>query len=245
MKLTSRNGRTIQLTEAGRLLFNYASRLFALETEMEKSMADLKNGYAGHLHLFATNLPAQILMPEWLARFKKKYPSVTVQLSKGNSYAAFKSLLNYSADLAFVAGGWQEPGISFQTVYEDELIFIVPKNHRLAGKEVFLEELIKEPFVYREQGSATRKRLISLCRLKSLDPPKASVQVEGVNESIEAVKAGLGAMLVSAIPAGPFLERGEVSRVYIKTVQLKLPIKLCTRENEKLSPAAGNFIELL
>ncbi|MFC4619357.1 LysR family transcriptional regulator [Camelliibacillus cellulosilyticus] len=245
LKLLAPKGRTIQLTETGRWLAEQSHRLFALEADIEKEIADRREGKSGVLRLFATQLPARTLLTEWMVQFKKQYPDVDVQLFRGNTHHAFESLLNYEAHIAVIASEWQDLDIDSFTLFEDELVFIVPTRHRLAGREVELKEILREPFVYREKGSATRQKLMSLCQYVNVDPPRVGLMIEGLNESIEAVKIGYGAMLVPAFAVKSELNHHEVERVWVKDIHLSLPLRVCTRKKTPLFSVAKNFIAFI
>jgi DNA-binding transcriptional LysR family regulator len=245
LTLLSPLGRGIQLTEAGDLLFAYARRLFAWENELESRLRDFREGRIGTLRIVATNLAANLLLPRWMAAFKQAYPQVNVMLTTGNSRTAFDHLLHYQADIAVVAGGWEEPGVTRDILWEDELWFIVPRGHRLASQEVPLGELMKEPFLSREEGSSTRERLLSLCKAHNVEPPTIGLHFTGMNEAIRCVIAGYGAMLVPALAVSEHVQRGEVARVFVTGVEIRRPITVCRREEEELSPAASQFVQMI
>lgn len=245
IRLIQSKGRSIQLTEAGHELAIHSNRLFALEGEIEKKMSDLKTGMQGNLRICMTSLPANTVLPHWIVKYKESYPLVNVQLFKSNSRTSFQRLLDYSVHVAVVCGELEEEGVDSYTLLEDELIFIVPGSHRLAGKEVSLEELMKEPFVFREEGSYTRRKLVALCESAMINEPSSFIQIEGMNESIEAVKAGYGAALVPLLAVKNELFIGELRRVFVKDVCIKHPIKLCIRKNEEPFSTAANFISLV
>lgn len=244
--LLAPKGRGVLLTDAGQLLAGYARRLFALEKEMESAVREYKAGFSGVLRIVATYLPANLLLPEWLARFKQEHPSVEVVLTTVNSREAVERLMHYDAEVAVYGGGWEEqPGIEWEELLEDELWFIVPKDHPYAGQEITLAEMMKVPFILREEGSSTRERLFSLCRALNVNPPKVGLQFNGVNEMVRAVMAGYGAIFISSLAVRDYVERGEVSRVYINSATLLNPIAVCTRKQEVLSPAAASFVSMI
>jgi DNA-binding transcriptional LysR family regulator len=245
IKLVVPKGRAIELTAAGEMLFRYGLRLFSLEKEIEQKMKEAKEGRTGQLRICATNLPARALLPKWTIDFKKKHPTVDIQLTKGNTEFAFKQLLHYEIDIAIVAGGWEHEEIESSTIFENELLFIVANEHKLGHQQVFLSQLARESFVYREDGSATRKKLISLFQTKNFDPPPIGLEMEGLYESIEAVKLGYGIMLAPKFAVKNELENNEVAPIFVHDVQLSLPIKLYKRKGEALSPVASRFTSFL
>ncbi|MFM1654558.1 LysR family transcriptional regulator [Brevibacillus sp. B_LB10_24] len=242
LTLLTPQGRGVQLTEAGELLARHAQRLFAMEKEIEQRLQALKEGTSGRLRVAATNLPTNLLLPVWLAKFKREHPGIQLELVSGNSREVFERLLSFEADLAVVAGGWEAEGVLREVLFEDELWFIVPVDHKYAGRLVPLADMMKEPFLLRGEGSSTRQMLISLCIANNVEPPVVGLQFYGMYESIRSVISGYGAMLVPALAAREYVERGDVAIVHVEGVKLNWPISLCQRKADPLSPAAARFI---
>ncbi|WP_339246069.1 LysR family transcriptional regulator [Paenibacillus sp. FSL R10-2796] len=240
-------GRGIALTDAGEELTLLAKRLFAVEQQIEQFTQDYVNGSNGSIRLAATYLPAHFLIPTWIAKFKQQYEQVEMMITTTNSSDALKQLLNVDVDIAIYGGIAEAYPDTIQTeeLFQDELWFVVAPDHRYANQQVSLSEMMKEPFVMREEGSSTRERLLSLCRTYNTPAPIISLQFNGLHEAIKAVIAGYGANFVSSLVVRKYVERGELCRVYVEGVHLKNTIAICTRKNEPLSAAAVNLIEMI
>lgn len=240
-------GRGIALTDAGERLAVLAKRLFAVEQQIEQFAAQRRDGMTGLIRIAATYLPAHFLLPAWIAKFKSHYEQVEMMITTTNSSDALNQLLNIEADLAIYGGLPEEYPDSVQTeeLFRDELWFVVAPNHRLAGRSVTLFEMMREPFVMREEGSSTRERLFALCRTYNAPPPKVALQFNGLNEAISAVIAGYGANFVSSLVVREYVERGELCRVMVEGVHLENSIAVCTRKHEPLSAAAENFLAMI
>lgn len=245
LQLLSARGRGIELTAEGELLYAKARRIFDWEKELESFLQEVRSGQAEKLRLFATNLPANRLLPKWLAAFKKRFPAVEVNLQTGNSKQAFDQLHRYQADISIVAGGWEEKGITREILFHDEMWFIVPSDHPLAGQKVPLDVLMNEPFLFREKGSSTRELLIALCRAHNVPIPKVGLQFNGMNEAIQSVLAGYGTMLVPEMIVKEYVLSGQAARVFVEGVQLKRPISICKREGEELALLAQSFVGMI
>lgn len=245
LTLVKPQGRSICLTQAGEQLYLYSRRLFSLEQEMESSMARWREGKRGRLVLCSTAIPSYALLPGWVVRFKARHPEVEVKLIRGNSREVFSKLREREAELGVVAGGWEEPGIQRRILWQDELCFIVLPDHPFAVQRVSLSRLLQEPFIYREEGSSTRMALLNVCEGQDLPPPPVGLESEGLFESIRAVAAGYGAMLVPATAVREELRRGEVARVQVDGISFRRPIALCFPEGEELSPPARRFVDMV
>lgn len=247
LSLFQPQGRGITLTDAGQELSVLANRLFAVERQMEQLVAEYRKGTAGHIRLAATYLPAHILLPTWIAKFKQQYEQVEMTITTTNSSDALKQLLNVNVDLA-IYGGLPEDypdTIMTEELFKDELWFVVAPGHRFADRQVTLEEMMQEPFVMREVGSSTRERLLALCRTYNAPSPRIALQFNGLHEAITAVVAGYGANFVSSLVVREYVERGELCRVYVEGIQLHNTIAVCTRKNEPLSASVTKFMELI
>jgi LysR family transcriptional regulator, low CO2-responsive transcriptional regulator len=240
-------GRGIGLTEAGAELVPLAKRLFSVEQQIEQFCLDYCSGSRGQIRLAATYLPSHFLLPAWLAKYKQRYEEVEMSITTTNSSDALKQLLNMDVDLAIYGGLPEESPNTIQTeeLFRDELWFVVSPDHRYANQRISLDEMMREPFVMREEGSSTRERLFALCRTHSAPSPRITLQFNGLHEAITAVIAGYGANFVSSLVVREYVERGELSRVYVDGIELQNIIAVCTRKHEPLSAAAMNFVDMI
>ncbi|UUZ93833.1 LysR family transcriptional regulator [Paenibacillus sp. P25] len=193
--------------------------------------------------LAATYLPANRLLPGWMAEFKRNHPAIELALTTVSSAQAAEPLLGYKADIAFIGGGAPlPPDIEQEALFDDPILFIVPKEHPFAGGRIRLEHLLELPFVLREEGSSAREMLFALCRSQRLPLPQVGLEFSGMNETIRAVVAGYGASVLSALEAEEYLKRGDVASVEVEGVRTAHPIRLCTLSGDPLSPAAAPFL---
>lgn len=244
--LLSPKGRGILLTQAGLQLAKQAKRLFSLEAEIDSYIDQLKNGAVGKLRIVATYLPANFLLPKWIGRYKQRYPEVEVEFTTTNSRSAIDQLINYEAEIAFIGGRKEfNPFIHSKELLEDKMVFVVHKDHKFASKHITLAEMAREPFVFREEGSSSREKLVSLCKIHNVNEPIVGLQINGLNETIRTVIEGYGVTFVSSLEVNEYITRGEVGTVYVDEIQLKNPISLCTRKKDTLAETALNFIQMI
>jgi DNA-binding transcriptional LysR family regulator len=235
-------GRGIAPTEAGRWLADRARVLFALERDIERGAQLIRLGEKGTLRIAATYLPANMLLPGWVANWKRAHPEIDIVLTTSNSREALDRLLHYEADLAVVGGGRPLPaGLRREQVLYDELCFIVSSGHPLAGRNATRERVLAEPIVAREKGSSGRELLAAICQMHGVPAPLIGLQCSGTAETIRAVASGYGTALASALEVRDSVERGEVSRITVDGVRIENPIGLYLRAGEAPPPAAENF----
>ncbi|WP_416297029.1 LysR family transcriptional regulator [Paenibacillus illinoisensis] len=246
IRLFISEGRRLVLTDVGVQLKEYAERLFLLEQDVENFVQDMREGKKGIIRLTATYLPSNFLLPGWIAKFKQTHEDVELVVSTTNTRMAFDQLLRYEAEIAVYGGsGVTHQGIHWDELFEDDMWFVVHPAHPYADQEVDLAQMVAEPFIMREEGSATRERLISLCSMNNVAAPRIALQFNGLNETISAVKAGYGANFISSLVVKEDVREGRLSRVYVRGIHLKNKIAVCTRAGEVLSPAAQHLVQLI
>lgn len=99
------------------------------------------------MRIVATYLPANFLLPKWIGLYKQQYPGVEVELITTNSSKAIDDLINYQAEIALIGGRREFHSlITSNELFEDQMLFIVHKNHKYARKKVALSEIVREPF---------------------------------------------------------------------------------------------------
>ncbi len=243
LTLLSPQGRGVGLSEAGDLVYTHAAKLFALELEMTRQFTAYREGTLGKLRLAATYLPANHLLPAWMAAFKSSHEQIELSLTTSNSRAAFNKLLYYEADLAFIGGSKEAPaGLLREELLMDELWFVVPGQHPLAGKTVSLAEMLQQPFVLREEGSSSRETLLAICRQYQVQFPQIGLQFNGQHETMRAVMSGYGASFISALEAAEYIHQQALARVHVDGIHAPNPIAVYRRSDEALSPACEQFL---
>ncbi|CDN45122.1 hypothetical protein BN871_GM_00050 [Paenibacillus sp. P22] len=147
LPLLQPDGRGIRLTDAGRQVKELADRLFAVERQIETLAEQYGRGDQGRLSLAATYLPANFLLPAWLAKFKQKHERVEMSVTTTNSSGALRLLQRMEADLALYGGLPEEhpDTIQAEELFQDELWFVVAPTHRHAGGSIGLDDMMREP----------------------------------------------------------------------------------------------------
>ena len=223
-RLFDRNHNRVTLTEAGRLVFRYAERIFETYTEMEAAMRELKGAVGGALVLGASTTVAEYLLPTFLGAFLRSHPEVGISLRVGNTEAVVAMVEESEIDLGVVEAPVSNRNLIVQPCLIDHLRLIVAPDHRLAThRKVTLRDFLDEAFVCREEGSGTREVIMEYLTRQGYSRNRLNLCMElGSAEAIKgAVAAGMGISILSesviakevtlghlvAIPLEPPLER--------------------------------------
>ena len=247
LELIERHGRRIALTHAGRVLHNYARRVFALEREMEDALAALRDVDAGEVTLAASTTTGVYLLPPIVARYRARYPHVKLHMTILNSSEIVEQTLNWNLDFGLVEGEAASlPAELKVEVFEhDELVLVVGPCHQWRERQNLKPEELREgELLLREQGSGIREVIEHALLLHNVQVRPLLTVPD--NEAIkQMVMSGVGAAIVSALAVQRELATSDLVRVPIAELDLHPELCLVQRVDKQLSRAAQAFCALL
>ena len=177
-QLFTRNGNSIVLTTAGKILAAYAERIFQTYTELENELAQLNNLEAGTLHIGASTTVAQTILPKLLAMFKQTYPAVAFTFTQGNTDMVTQLVLAGKIDIAIVEGAAHYPQIAYAPFAKDEIVLVTKANSQLAKKaEISPKQLLNIPLILREAGSGTLDIIFNALSAAGINPKDLTVEI--------------------------------------------------------------------
>jgi DNA-binding transcriptional LysR family regulator len=241
--LFDRSSRAGRLTDAGRVLQEYAERLLNLRDDAAVALGELRELHRGKLAIAANEFTALYLLPV-LGEFRRLHPMirVTVQRSLGSHIPG--DVLRHSSELGVLSYDPQEPQLRSIVVYLDELIFVIPPRHPLAGEtQVSIRQLGAESFVAHIVPSPYREKVIQTFQ-RHKTPLHMDVELPTLQAIKRFVAMGNGVALVPAISVENELARGELVRIPVRELRLHRKLRLVYRKAASLSHAARAFLKV-
>ena len=154
--LFERKGNRIHLTKAGKVNYEFLKKIQQQYEELEFELGRLNDTFKGTLRLGASSTISQYVIPEIIAAFYKRYPSINLHLYSGNSVDIQKKLISEDIDLALVENNSSLSELKYIDFLEDELVVVTGSNSVYAKrKQIALSDFIEIPIVLREKGSGT------------------------------------------------------------------------------------------
>ncbi len=242
--LFARGARAGQLTDAGKLLVDYAERMLNLRQETKRALEDLRAGGRGELSLGVNESSIHALLPA-LVRYRRLYPDVSLAVRRTFSRDIPTELLNHRLDLGVVSFVPQEQQLAAVRIFRDELAFVVSPRHRLAkrgrvdiadlGNEVFVAHIVESPF---------RNRVIQLFA-KHHVPLEMRVELPTIESIKRFVQMDMGVAIVPRMCARWEVEQGLLVEVKIRQLRMPRDLYLLHRKRGPLSHAAAAMLRLL
>jgi DNA-binding transcriptional LysR family regulator len=241
-----RHGRTVALTEAGRVFQPYATQVVNAAEGGRQAVLDLGGLGRGALLVGASTTPGIYVLPSIIARFRARYPGIDLKLSIANSRTIEERVRARELDLGVVGGhvlGAGEHCVAAGLV--DEIVLIVAPGHPWAKqREIRVEKLGDEPLLMREEGSATRyvtERALQQAGVRG----KIAMELDHTEAIKQAVMAGLGIALVSVHTIKGELASRRLAALRVRGLQLRRHFHVIHDEGRRLSASAQVFLTLL
>jgi DNA-binding transcriptional LysR family regulator len=247
-RLIDRMAKQAEPTAAGQTLYRYAKRLDALREEAEAAIAAMQGEVRGRLHVGASTIPGNYLLPELIGGFTRQHPGVNVALEIADSARIMARVLGGDLELGVVGAASRDRNALQEPLMSDRLQLIVPAGHRWAGHErVTLTDLIEEPFIIREQGSGTLAALQTALQQAGMGLRQLHIVAEmGTTTAvIRGIKAGVGVSILSPLAVYEELAEGRLQALDVADLSLERHFYLIRHRQRSLSPVAGAFAAYL
>jgi len=221
--LIERSPRGSHLTRDGELVAGWAQAAVDAAAALDAGVTSLRAHSDAVLRVAASMTVAEYLLPGWLTVLRTRDPQTAVALTAGNSAEVAAAVIGGRADLGFVEGPDQPPGLASQQVSADRLTVVVAPGHRWDRRRsgITAAELAVTPLVVREPGSGTRRyfeQALSAHGDRDRVPPVAVLSSTTAIKS--AVAAGIGPAVLSSLAVAPELAAGTLRAVKVTDLDL-------------------------
>ncbi|OJX79478.1 LysR family transcriptional regulator [Magnetospirillum sp. 64-120] len=243
LALLDRSTRGLTLTEAGRLLFDAACRIFALEAGVEGQLRDMAGLHGGTLVLGASNTIGNHVLPPLLARFASLYPGIEITLLVSNSEEVAERLEDGVLHLGFVEGPADLDRFDAHAIGQDHIVAVATAGHPLTLETtVTAATLCHRVMVAREKGSGTRAIIDQAHAQAGLDfHPHITVSTA---QALKNLLLAGGVAWVPRLSVLTELADGRLVELPVADLTIARTLSLITRRGRSLSPAARSFAAL-
>ncbi|WP_457634951.1 LysR substrate-binding domain-containing protein [Persephonella sp.] len=153
--LFKREKKGVVLTEEGKLLYQYASKILDDYSLLEEGLSNLRENLQRNLRIGASTTIGDFLLPDILPDFIKNKGDIKVNLFVGNSKEIEEGILSKTFYIGLIEDEVHSNKYEKFEFFSDEIILIASKNTNIPDV-IEPEDLKKYRFVFREQGSGTR-----------------------------------------------------------------------------------------
>lgn len=241
--LIDRSSRDGTLTDAGRVLLDYATRLLRLAHEAGRAVGDLRNVRTGRVLIGSNEGGVHAVLP-LIEAFHPRYPGVLVEIRRLHARQMAREVLERAVDFGVLTFNPQERELASLAIGTDELVLLVAPGHPAAARrQVTMEEMGRLRVIAHNDPSPARERVLRLYERRHT-PLNICLSLPSLDGIKRAVETGLGVALLPRRCAQGELARGQLVAVRVPELRSPRPLRLVYRRTGDLSHAAEAFLDV-
>ena len=192
-----REGRKLQLTQAGRYLLGVANRVLPQLTLAEERLAQFAQGERGTLRIGMECHPCYQWLLKVVAPYLAKWPGVDVDVKQKFQFGGIGALFAHEIDLLVTPDPLHKPGLVFEPVFDYEQVLVVSRQHPLAGQDFVQPEQLAAEVLITYPVGIERLDIYNRFLLPAGVAPRQHKIIETTDILLQMVASGRG---VSALP---------------------------------------------
>lgn len=241
-QLFDRRSKDGTLTEAGRVLLEYAQRLTRLAEETEAAVGELRDLRRGRVLVGCNESAVHILLP-LVAKFRSHHPQIEVDIRRVQARQIAVEVVQGSLDFGVLTFQPTEAALQTVRIGSDELVMLAHPAHPLAGRRaVTMEEVGRQAVIAHNDPSPARERVLRLFQQRHL-PLNIIAALPSLDGIKRAVEMQIGVALLPKRCALTEIASGRLVAIPVSGLSRKREVRLVYRRG-RLSHAAEAFLKV-
>lgn len=237
-----------QLTYAGQIFYDYASRFDRLYRSMQTQFRDIARDEQGELCIGITPMRGRYFLPHILEEYRKLHPNICIRITESTNEDLVNQLLERRIDL-FIANIPEElPLITTKPFLVEEPYLYVPSVLLSPQEQQMLRNgnfspLDSCPFLLTEPSSKSRKLIDAFFEKHNIMPPVVLIS-KSTEILLEMCLAGKGACFCTKLMADKIFEGKDISHLVCIPIDMKLMVRLAILNNVYISQPLQDLIDI-
>ena len=240
--LFKRDKKKVTLTEAGEVLYKYASKIIEDYLLLEEGVSNLKEGLQKRITVGASTTIGEFLLPEIISKFIETH-DINLNLFIGNSKEIEEGILSKTFYIGLIEDEITSTKFEKIPFYSDEII-IIASNKKEIPNVIDIEDLKKYSFIFREKGSGTRNIVERYLREKGIHIiPKIEISS---SKTIAKIVENTGYLaFISKLVVNEEIKKKKIKQIKVKNLELKRDFYILTQKNIRLPKLERDFLKEL
>ncbi len=243
--LMQRDGRRLELTEAGEHVYSYARLVLNHQTSLLDDLESLRAG-RDILRLETTFDIGDNLLPDLLLRFSENYPQYRIETRMGYTRRIQTRLATGLSDLALLEQAPDHPHILVQKWQDDELLLVCGPGHALWDSEIISLDVLQElKFVMREGRSSMRASLDAALRGIGIERLPILMEVGSTDTIVEMLQHGKHVSILPRFAIENELRDGALYHIKMQGLRIYRTLWIARTRSNLDNKVAEAFIQML
>ncbi|MDP4177000.1 MAG: LysR family transcriptional regulator [Bacillota bacterium] len=194
VKLIERTTRKIQLTDAGHMLEHRARQILQLTETTIKELRDFNEGFRGTLTIGTIASSGDILLPEYIDNFHKKFPYINFEIRECSTHHILELLESGVIEIGIIRSPLKLD--TYEAIYlENQPMIAVTSDTSISNntnKYILLNDLENKPILVHRRFE---KMIIEACE-KSGFTPRILCKIEDTRAILLLAETGMGIAVI-------------------------------------------------
>ena len=243
--LLDRSKRPIELTDAGRVYYDFCRDVLRREEEFSRALESLKGDLGGTVRvasIYSTGLSEMSRLRE---EFAARYPAAQLQVEYMRPDKVYEAVRNDAADLGLVSYPESTREIAALDWRREEMQVAMAVSHPYASRsEILPTDLNGQDFVSFDEDLRIRKELDRFLRAHGVEV-NVIMHFDNIQMIKEAVELGSGISILPARTMQAEVEQGRLAALRLVAPELARPVGIVHRRRKKFNRAAEAFLGML
>lgn len=185
--LFNRTRNRLQFTPAGELLHKRARQIVKEVDEAKTAIEELEELCRGSLHIGVVQTVNAYLIPGVVSQFSSNYPDIQLNISELSAPEIENQIENFELDMGISFAPPDASNITFDPLFEEELLFIVHQSHAMTGKKkVNVSELNGKDLILLSNDFCTR-RIWNGCMQEADISPNVKIEMNTIDSILSTL----------------------------------------------------------
>jgi DNA-binding transcriptional LysR family regulator len=243
--LLIRQGRSVSLTEAGRILYEGACEILERFGRVDLQLKSTREEMSGMLRIATIYSVGLYEMSHVIKTFLKTYPKVNLHVAYNRANRVYEECQKGDADIGIVTYPKIRKGIKIIPLPADKLTLICSPQHPFARRrKIDMRLLDGQNFVAFERDIPSRRALDRIFREHNVKV-RVVMELDNIETIKRSVEIGVGISIVPLFSVQREVQSGTLAQVQFMRRTFWRPLGVIIRSKKVLTPAARKLIELL
>ena len=243
VRLFDRSTRSVRLTQAGADLLPVVEQVLNDLGSVVERARDVGSRNRGRVTVAALPSIASGLLPAAVARFRRRYPRISIGLRDAIGDRVLEAIRNREADLG-ISSVTAGDGLDITPLGTDRIVAVMPRGHPLAKRRrLSLAMLVEHPLILMDRDSSVR-HIVDATYAAAGRFAAPMFEATFMATAVGLVRAGLGVTLLPS-SAHEVRTASDLAARAIDHPGLVRTLGVLRLRGRSLSPAAEAFVVVL
>jgi LysR family transcriptional regulator for metE and metH len=243
ISLWQRDGRCLQLTQAGNLLLQTADQILPVLSQTEQTIKAYSEGRQGVLRVGVECYPCYEWLTGVVRKFLQAMPDVEIDIINKFQFSGLEGLINNHIDILITPDPVRKKEIKYEPLAEYETVLVVSTTHPLASVKNLKPEHLASETLLTFPVSQDRLDILTQFLKPARVMPEKLKQIESIDLMLQLASLQRGVCVLPKWIAESYSKSMALKIVRIGKTGIHKELLIALRKSDQQIPYIEQFIQ--